>query len=170
MDDDAAHETGWRPLDYREAWAPFDERFHFRPDHHDRSGPAIDLPPDGVVIDLSSVFAEEGARFAAGEAAINAAALRAFVWVAGDDSLTALDWQHPAYRYSPASHALSQRVDWPVPVFPNGDYFAHFSREVVWGTFGHPWQQTLTVWGEPLVASLGSELLTWLPRHAQSPL
>ena len=37
------------------------------------------------------------------------------------------------------------------------------------GTFAHPWQQSLTVWGDELVRTLGAELLTWLRRHAQSP-
>ncbi len=37
-----------------------------------------------------------------------------------------------------------------------------------WGSFGHPWQQTLTIWGDELVATLGAELLTWLPKHRQS--
>lgn len=55
-----------------------------------------------------------------------------------------------------------------VPVFPNGDYYAHMTQDLRWDTFGHPWQQTLTIWGEELVESLGSELLTLLPRHPQS--
>jgi hypothetical protein len=39
-----------------------------------------------------------------------------------------------------------------------------------WGTFGHPWQQSLCLWGAELLDSLGAELLTWLPRHPQSPI
>jgi hypothetical protein len=156
-------------LDHDEAWAPFDERFQFRPDYSERTEPAITLSPDGLVIDLAPAFSHEGPRFAAAESAINASALRAFVWVAGEDDLTALDWQHTPYRYSPAAHALSPLTPWPVPVFPNGDYYAHYSAGVAWGTFGHPWQQSLTIGGEPLVTTLGAELLSWLPRHPQSP-
>ncbi|MGY4769720.1 DUF2716 domain-containing protein [Kribbella sp. CWNU-51] len=34
-----------------------------------------------------------------------------------------------------------------------------------WGTFGHPWQRALSIWGDELIESLGTDLLTWLPRH-----
>ncbi|MFD2078219.1 Protein of unknown function [Actinopolymorpha cephalotaxi] len=158
----------WRPIEYAEAWAGFDARFDFKPDYYERAVPAIRLPDGCVVIDLAPVFAHEGARFASGEAAITAAALRNFVWFTDEEELTALDWQHTPYRYSPAAHALAN-VGWPVPVFPNGDYYVHTTSDLRWGTFGHPWQQSLTVWGEELVRTLGTELLTWLPRHTQSP-
>lgn len=158
----------WQPLDYNDAWAPFDKKFDFRPDFYERTEPAITLPLDSLVIDLAPVFVNEGPRFAAGQAAINASALRAFVWLAGNEELTALDWQHTPYRYSPARHAVSDLTDWPIPVFPNGDYYIHFPPGLGWGTLGHPWQQSLTIWGEELIRSLGSELLTWLPRHAQT--
>jgi hypothetical protein len=118
-----------------------------------------------VIVDLGSVFAGPGARFAAGEAAVNAAAARSFVWLCGDEELTALDWQHPAYRYSPSKHVLSG-VEWNIPVFPNGDYYVHATADLRWGTFGHPWQQWLCIWGQDLVEALAPELLAWLPRHA----
>ena len=158
----------WREVDDDAAWAPFNERFRFAPDYYERAAPAIALPDDSLVIDLASVVDQGGGRFAAGEAAINTSALRAFVRLADDDELLALDWQHPAYRYRPARHALSAGP-MVVPVFPDGDDVAHMTPDLRWGTFGHPWQRTLTVWGEDLVASLGAELLTWLPRHPQSP-
>jgi hypothetical protein len=82
--------------------------------------------------------------------------------------MTALDWQHTPYRYSPAQHALADLPFWPVPVFPDGDYYVHFAGGVEWGTFGHPWQQTLTLWGDALIESLGAELLSWLPQHPHS--
>jgi hypothetical protein len=136
-----AAEGIWHPLDYDEAWVSFHERFHFRADYYERSKPAITLPPESLVIDLAPVFAHEGPRFAAAEAAINASALRAFVWLAETGILTALDWQHTPYAYSPSAHALSSLDHWPVPVFPNGDYYAHFPEGVAWGTFGHPWRR-----------------------------
>lgn len=160
----------WRALPYDDAWAAFDARFQFKPDFYERTAPAILLAEESIVIDLAPIFEHEGPRFAAGEAAINAAALRSFVWLAGKADLTALDWQHTPYRYSPAAHVMSDRDHLPVPVFPNGDYYIHASDGLEWGTFGHPWQQTLTLWGMPLIESLGKELLTWLPQHPQSSL
>ena len=171
---------GWRHVDYGTAWGPFQEKFECAPDYHERDEPAIRLPAGSLVLDLS-VLPDEGPRIAAGTHAINAAALRAFVWLTGDDDeLLALDWNHTAFRYSPAAFTLSTAAsseapgavfsacDWPIQVFPNGDYYAHMTPDLSWGTFGHPWQETLTIWGRELVTTLGAELLTWLPKHRQS--
>lgn len=160
----------WHEMPYDEAWVPFEARFKFKPNFYERTAPVIELADDCLVIDLEPIFRHEGARFAAGEAAINAAALRSFVWLLGDDSLTALDWQHTPYRYSPADHVLSSLEYMPIPVFPNGDYYVHMSRGAGWGTFGHPWQQSLTIWGNELIDALGAELGTRLPRYPQSSL
>ena len=170
---------GWRHVDYATAWAPFQERFGFAADPFERDKPAIRLPPGSLVLDLSVL--PDGPRIAAGTNAINAAALRAFVWLTGDDEeLLALDLNHSTFRYSPAALTLSTAASsevpgaafsachWPVQVFPNGDYYAHMPPDLRWGTFGHPWQQTLTIWGHELVDILGTELLTWLPKHRQS--
>jgi hypothetical protein len=158
----------WHPIEYDDAWDPFHDRFDFTPDFYNLDTPVIKLPENSLVVDLAPIFGSEGARFAADEMAINAYALRAFVWLSEGAELLALDWQHPAYRYSPGAHALADD-DWAVPVFPNGDYYIHTTPDLVWGTFGHPWQQSLTIWGSELIDSLGAELLTWLPKHRHSP-
>lgn len=157
----------WRAIDYEDAWAPFNARFDFRPDYYERLVPAIRLPDRSLVIDLEPVYGTEGPRFAAGCDAINAAALRAFVWLAEDGQLIALDWQHESFTYSPSAQALSD-APWRITVAPDGDYYAHMTPDLRWGTFGHPWQRTLTIWGDELIDSLGAELLTWLPKHPQS--
>ncbi|GAA1877269.1 DUF2716 domain-containing protein [Lapillicoccus jejuensis] len=159
----------WREIPYDDAWWPFEARFGFRASVDAAGPPAIDEPHGAVTLDLAPVFDAGPAPFAAGSAAVDAVALRAFVDLLGQDGLeggdgelVALDWQHPAYRWSPARHALGGGT-WRVPVVPDGDYRAHVHPDQVWGTFGHPWQRTLTVWGEPLVATLGAELAAWLP-------
>lgn len=159
----------WHEADYESVWEPFDRRFAFAPDYYERTVPAITVPADALVLDLAPVFENDGPRFAADEAAVNAAALRWFVRLVGNEELIALDWQHQSYRYSPDRQAIT-RGEPAVPVFPNGDYYAHMMPDLRWGTFGHPWQQTLTLWGHELVDGLGAELSAWLPRHPQSPL
>jgi hypothetical protein len=158
----------WCPIEYDDAWAPFYERFDFKPNYYNLDSPVIKLPADSLVVDLDPVFSREGPRFAAGEMAINACALRAFVWLSEEEEMLALDWQHSAYRYSPSAHALADD-NWAIPVFPNGDYYIHTTPDMAWGTFGHPWQQSITIWGAELIDSLGAELLTWLPKHRDSP-
>lgn len=151
----------WTDVGY-DGWEPFTDRFQFEPDYDERARSAIREPAESVTLDLTQVFDGSPARFAAGAAAIDAAACRAFVWLLGNDDLIAMDWQHPSYHYSPAKHALSE-LGLRVPVFPDGDYYIHAPLDFRWGTFGHPWQQTLCVWGDELTATLGSELSTWLP-------
>ena len=103
---------------------------------HESPGPAVRLPDGAVIVDLRPIFASPGARFAAAaEAAVDTAALRSFVWLCGDEELTALDWQHPAYKNSPARHELSD-AEWSIPVFPNGDYHGHMTADPRRGTFG----------------------------------
>ena len=74
-----------------------------------------------------------------------------------------LDWQHPGYRFRPSVLASTWSKDWRIPVYPDGDYFSFFVQGMSSGTFGHPWEETLCVFGTPLVATLGASLATWLP-------
>ncbi|MEU7556478.1 DUF2716 domain-containing protein [Streptomyces sp. NPDC044571] len=49
----------------------------------------------------------------------------------------------------------------PVPghgTYPNGDYYLHVTQDLRLGTFGHPWEQTLTVWGSSLLTAVQAEL------------
>lgn len=152
----------WIEVDDEAAWRRFDSRFRFQPRYRTRPAPAILEPADSITLDLSPVFAGDPGRYEAGWAAVDAASFRAFVGLTGDGELVALDWQHPAYRYAPARHVLSG-LDPLVPVFPDGDYHAHVPSDLAWGTFGHPWEESLCIWGEALVDTLGPELEAWLP-------
>ncbi|THA28869.1 DUF2716 domain-containing protein [Streptomyces sp. A1547] len=70
-----------------------------------------------------------------------------------------LDWQHDGYRYDPRRTDLPGRPPRPGKgAYPNGDYYLHLTDDLRLGTFGHPWEQTLTVWGPPLLAAVEAEL------------
>ena len=147
---------------YDDAWARFEGRFGFRAGVTADAWPAIREPVPSLTFDLSVI--SDGAPRGAAYDAINAEALRAFVWALPDqDELLVLDWQHPSYRFRPAAQALTWKADWKVPVFPDGDYFAFVTDDLSQGTFGHPWERTLSVIGDRLCSSLGASLSTWLP-------
>ncbi|WFR71123.1 DUF2716 domain-containing protein [Prescottella defluvii] len=74
-----------------------------------------------------------------------------------------MGWQHPGYRFDAAVHTATRDAEWRVPVYPNGDYYIFVREDLSEGTFGHPWERTLCVFGERLVSSLGRTLATWLP-------
>lgn len=72
-----------------------------------------------------------------------------------DEWLYVLDWQHPGYRFWP--HRLTKpenAASWVVPVFPDGDYYIFLSQDLSFGTFGHPWEASLCVHGDPLLEAV----------------
>lgn len=76
--------------------------------------------------------------------------------VADGEELYWLDWHHAGYRFDPA------RVDgagprWPGFVFPDGDYHIHLTPDLRLGTFGHPWEETICVFGD-LLTRIDAEL------------
>ncbi|MFE1906022.1 DUF2716 domain-containing protein [Streptomyces gardneri] len=40
----------------------------------------------------------------------------------------------------------------------HGDYYLHLTDDLRLGTYGHPWEKTLTVWGPPLLNTVEAEL------------
>jgi hypothetical protein len=157
----------------RDFWDPFDAKFDFRPDFR-TPGPTIIEPEPSVTIDLSPLFAGPGPTFAAGRAAINAIALFAMTQAfAADERLLVLDWQHSSYWFWPHRHAISDDHTWHVEVFPDGDYYAFLTEDMTEGTFGHPWEQTLCIFGPRLLPRLAPLLTSWLPikrRQAAGPV
>jgi hypothetical protein len=46
------------------------------------------------------------------------------------------------------------KPDWPGYVYPDGDYYLYLTGDMRLGTFGHPWERTLCVFGEALLAQV----------------
>lgn len=163
-------ETAWEELGrghYEDLWTPFDTRYHFNPRTYEHET-GISEPPGSVTFDLGPLFSGSEAQFAAGQDAVNALALLAMVEVLPiDQPMFVLDWQHPSYRFWPHRKARSPDEPWQVGVFPDGDYYVFLTEDMASGTFGHPWHQTLCVFGDPLVQALVPKLNGWLPvkRH-----
>jgi hypothetical protein len=148
-----------REENYEDFWGPFDARFSFQP----RQRPGISEPTPSVTFDLDQVFEGSPAEYAAGENAINALALVAMTRVfAPTERLLVLDWQHDSWWFRPHLQAIADDQRWPIEVFPDGDYHVFLNEEMTAGTFGHPWEQTLCVFGK-LAPALGAMLTAWLP-------
>ncbi|WP_326559089.1 DUF2716 domain-containing protein [Micromonospora sp. NBC_01796] len=143
-------------------WTSFDQRFGFRPGM--RSWPAIREPRPSVTLDLGPIFAGDHVQFAAGADVVNSLALVALVRALDRETgVVVLDWQHQPYRFWPHLFACQPDQQWLTPVFPNGDYYIFLAEDMSTGTFGHPWEQTLCVFGAPLVSALVPMLASWLP-------
>ena len=154
---------GWTPLaENDQYWRRFADRFQFRPGIAPELWPAIrDLVPS-LTFDISGGN-EVGASWASRHDAINAEALRCFVTEFDDPHFVVLSWQRQGYLLDAAAHAEKPGAPWRVPVCPNGDYSVFLRPDLTAGTFGHPWEQTLCVFGDTLVGTLGRTLATWLP-------
>lgn len=176
---------GWEQLDideYDQIWGRFNDRFHLRPGTRTSDWPAIVEPVPSLTWDLaiSRHDLEERvqssvARFAVDRGEVNRLVMSALQdCLRADDWMYVLDWQHPAYRYWPHRFADFEVGDiWPVDAVPDGDYYSFVSRDLCFGTFGHPWETTLCVWGSDLlkaVAARNDGVLTHLYRRDGRPV
>ncbi|MEV7559167.1 DUF2716 domain-containing protein [Streptomyces sp. NPDC089795] len=73
-----------------------------------------------------------------------------------------LDRQHTGYTFDPHRVGFPGAPDRPGEVYPNGDHYVFLHPGLTFGTFGHPWEETLTVFGAPLLAAVEAELTALL--------
>ncbi|MEV7617712.1 DUF2716 domain-containing protein [Streptomyces sp. NPDC089799] len=72
--------------------------------------------------------------------------------------LFALDWQHASFRFSPRLVRGSGQERWPLSPYPDGDYVIHLSEDFLTGSFGHPWEESLCLFGKGLLAAVSAEI------------
>jgi hypothetical protein len=149
----------WEPIQGESPWLGFQARFHFRPGTEPSTWPAIREPEPSLTIDLAPIFENEGR----GAADVNGQVLAAMTEAFPDDTrLLALDWFHVGYRFRPHRFAATGQ-QWRITPFPNGDYHIFATADMTAGTFGHPWERTLCLFGAPLLNALAPRLTAWLP-------
>jgi hypothetical protein len=152
---------------YEDFWGPFKARFNFKSTLWRQS--AINEPAPSVTVDLAPILAGTRAEAAAGELAVNALALVAMTRAFADtDRLLVLDWQHPSWWFRPHLHAEADDPQWAIPVVPDGDYHVFLTEDMSTGTFAHPGEETLCVWGT-LLPFLAPMLTAWLPVKRSKP-
>jgi hypothetical protein len=153
--------------EYSAAWDAFYERFEFTPTGG-RALPAIPDPRPSVTFDIQGISEAVAAN-------VEAAARRAFLVVFGADiEVLVLDWQHDAFRVRPGQEAPvavgADGLPLVPTVLPDGDYYVHATADLDNGTFGHPWEPSLCVFGPKFTPTLGSELRALLPVLRESGL
>lgn len=149
---------GWVELEWvvgKTLWAEFAEAFHFRSGVTPEAWPAIIEPEPSVVWDLSAVF--EG-RHTGGFPAASLAVARLVLKTLQDctqwwESVAFHDWVHPSALFRPHSVDEPEEVtNWDTGgLFPNGDYTIFVGRDHAFGILGHPWEQSLCVFGATAV-------------------
>jgi hypothetical protein len=186
--------SGWQRLsrsEYDQIWDRFEERFQFRASTDSTHWPGIREPVPSVTWDLAIDRQESDERLRSGvwrfgvdqdqgppeadDDALNRLMMSALRdCVSADEWVYVLDWQHPAYHCWPHRVDPKRRTDiWPVQVFPDGDYYVFAAHDLRFGTFGHPWESTLCVWGSDLldaVEARNAGVLTRLYRRDGKPV
>lgn len=147
-------------------WDRFYSRYNFRPSVSSEEWPAIDEPTPSVTYSLVDTFVNVRDReeLLAKGSQLNQAMLEAFRQCTSvEESLYVLDWQHLNYQMRPHEEFPSAKwSEWETPVFPDGDYYIFLQKDFRFGTFGHPWEQTLCVFGDPLLSAFDEGSVTWL--------
>ena len=143
--------------DYEAVWSPFDREFCFRPST--RQFPGYREPADSVTYHIGHVYgdAESYTRLTVD---LSRKLIRAFRHcVDRGDFINVLDWPHPSYRFWPhASFDFKSEDEWPIPALPNGDYFIFISQDQTFGILGHPWEQTMCVFGRSLLDAFDQDM------------
>jgi hypothetical protein len=158
----ARTQGAWVELDrigYDTVWDPFDARFEFRPGMDAERWPGITEPAASITYAIGFVYDRDAVAYERRTLDLCTKTHAAFrACVAPDEAIVVLDWQHPAFRWWPhRPFSYQSDQDWPVPVLPNGDYYVFLLADLSCGVFGHPWEQTVCVFGERLLAAFASD-------------
>ena len=148
------HGQAWEPMDNDEeqaVWDLFYEQFGFRLGVDPGKWPGIMEPRPSITFDIGHAFSGDPAAPAVAD--LNVEMFTLFkACVPPGERLYALDWQHPCYRFDPfGQFASSETYQGMIPVVPDGDYHIFLADDFSYGTFGHPWEQTICVFGQPLI-------------------
>ncbi|MFG3343592.1 DUF2716 domain-containing protein [Streptomyces sp. NPDC048018] len=142
-------------------WQRLYDEFGFRPST--RAFPGIDEPVPSVTWSLDVLYRPDRTvdddRLDSCEAVVRGA-LRDLT--RPGDLLSFLDWQHTGYAFDPHRVGGPGMPPWPGDAYPDGDYYLNVHPDLRFGTFGHPWEHTLCVWGEDLLAAVEGQLGTLL--------
>ncbi len=149
---------GWVGLDWEAGkvlWSDFAERFRFRAGTTSKDWPAIAEPAPSVVWDLSAIYSGTcPGGFLAGVQVVAGLVLGTLQDCTDRFETVAFhDWVHPSALFRPNSvDAPSEVPGWDTGgLFPNGDYTIFVGRDHAFGIVGHPWEQSLCVFGDRAV-------------------
>jgi hypothetical protein len=146
----------------RRVWDRFDEVFGFKPSMH--AFPAITEPVPSITWSLRGLGDDPGYRKLDKLTALVTDALIACV--PSGSSLLFLEWQHTSYRLRPDLPATAiflpdapdSRPLAPRSPFPDGDYPVLLAEDFSYGSFGHPWEYSLCLFGAPLLDAVADDV------------
>jgi hypothetical protein len=142
--------------EYRRVWDRFYEDFNFRPSMSSFKWPSIKEPVASVTWSLTALDDDPGYECLDRMVDVVEQGLASCVGPQG--TLLALDWQHTSYRFAPQEAGGPGRPAWPLSPYPDGDYHIYLSEDFRYGSFGHPWEESLCLFGEELLDTVSAEV------------
>ncbi|MFF8847596.1 DUF2716 domain-containing protein [Streptomyces sp. NPDC015127] len=142
--------------EYRYVWDRFYEEFSFRPSTSSLQWPAIKEPVDSATWSLAALDDDPGYERLDRLVELVKKGLASCVGPQG--TLFALDWQHTSYRFVPHAVGGPAQPAWPLSPYPDGDYYIYLSEDFRMGSFGHPWEESLCLFGEALLDSVSTDV------------
>ncbi len=137
-----------------EIWNKFRKEFEFRPSVHEIDFPGIKEPIPSVTYDVSYVFSSVDREALVTD--LQKKLLKAFQRVTKQGELVyAMDWQHQCYKFDPKAKICQ---DWEIPALPDGDYYIFLTKDLMYGQFGHPWEESICVFGKEFLNVLSADL------------
>ncbi|MFB8424888.1 DUF2716 domain-containing protein [Priestia megaterium] len=136
-------------------WKRIYKEFKFKPSTS--RFPSFKVPSPFITYDISNFFGETADLELYDR--IENKALNAFKNITlVDEYILALDWQHECYWVNPHLEFKKDKFgEWVVPVVPNGDYYFFIQKDFQWGFLGHPWEKSITIFGEDFIKSFNEQ-------------
>jgi hypothetical protein len=143
-------------VEYRRVWDRFHTEFGFRPSTNPFEWPAIAEPAASITWSLATLPDEPPYEFLDRLVGMVEQGLTSCVGPHG--TLFALDWQHTSYQFAPQEVGGPGQQPWPLSPYPDGDYYIYLSEDFRLGSFGHPWEESLCLFGQELLDSVSAEV------------
>jgi len=142
----------WVPFsaqEYDQIWDRIYRDFKFEPSIS--KFPSFQVPHPFVTYDISNCFGDSVDLDAYDD--LEEKAIDAFKETTSvDEYILALDLHHECYRVNPhLEFEKDEFGEWTIPIFPNGDYYFFIQKDFKWGYLGHPWERSITIFGEELI-------------------
>jgi len=142
----------WVPLsknEYGQIWDRIYRDFKFKPSTS--IFPSFKVPHPYITFNISDYFGESTDLDAYDE--LEGRVLDAFIeCTMRGEYILALDWQHECYWINPRlAFERDEFGEWAIPIFPNGDYYFFIQKDFKWGFLGHPWEESITIFGNELI-------------------
>jgi hypothetical protein len=128
--------------EYRIVWNNFYKHFSFKPSIYPKDWPTFSTNVPYVTFEIKKNYQDEEIDELEETCKI---VLRSCL--EPDEYIYALDWQHESFYYSPYLQDVPPRISF----YPDGDYYLFLKSDFSFGYLGHPWEHSITIFGEELV-------------------